>query len=98
MMDALVAMVPLARTPAWTITVLEASRNAIMLDPAWKDGTTSCRGWRSRREPREGVRRERVDLSNVCVRAARCWHESRTKRRLRQGAAREGPAESGVGA
>src|SRR2546427_11811867 len=29
MMDALVAMVPLARTPAWTITVLEASRKAI---------------------------------------------------------------------
>jgi len=40
-MDALVAMVPLARTPAWTITVLEASRNAIMLDPAWKDAHVS---------------------------------------------------------
>src|SRR5262245_34599342 len=35
-MDSLVAMVPLARTPAWTVTVLEASRKAIMLDPAWK--------------------------------------------------------------
>ena len=31
-------MVPLAKTPAWTVTVLEASRKAIMLDPAWKGG------------------------------------------------------------
>ena len=37
-MDALVAMVPLAKTPAWTVAVLEATRKAIMLDPAWKDG------------------------------------------------------------
>lgn len=37
-MDSLVALVPLAKTPAWTVTVLEASRKAIMLDPAWKDG------------------------------------------------------------
>ncbi len=29
-MDALVAMVPLAKTPAWTVAVLEASRKAIM--------------------------------------------------------------------
>ena len=26
------------RTPAWTVTVLEASRKAIMLDPAWNGG------------------------------------------------------------
>jgi homoserine O-acetyltransferase len=37
-MDSLVALVPLARTPAWTVTVLEATRKAIMLDPAWKGG------------------------------------------------------------
>lgn len=37
-MDALVAMVPLARTPAWTVAVLEATRKAIMLDPAWNGG------------------------------------------------------------
>ena len=37
-MDALVALVPLAKTPAWTVTVLEASRKAIMLDPAWQGG------------------------------------------------------------
>ena len=36
--DQLVAMVPLLRTPAWTVTVLEASRKAIMLDPAWNGG------------------------------------------------------------
>jgi homoserine O-acetyltransferase len=37
-MDALVALVPLAKTPAWTVSVLEASRKAIMLDPAWQGG------------------------------------------------------------
>src|SRR5215831_14133501 len=37
-MDALVAMVPLAKTPGWTVAVLEASRKAIMNDPAWTDG------------------------------------------------------------
>ncbi len=37
-MDSLVAMVPLAKTPAWTVAVLEASRKAIMLDPAWNQG------------------------------------------------------------
>ncbi|WP_298276331.1 alpha/beta fold hydrolase [uncultured Bradyrhizobium sp.] len=37
-MDALVAMVPLAKTPAWSVAVMEASRKAIMNDPAWKDG------------------------------------------------------------
>jgi len=37
-MDSLVSLVPLAKTPAWTVTVLEASRKAIMLDPAWKEG------------------------------------------------------------
>src|SRR4051794_3856886 len=37
-MDALVAMVPLAKTPAWTVAVLEASRKAIQNDPAWNNG------------------------------------------------------------
>ena len=36
--DQLVALVPLLRAPAWTVTVLEASRKAIMLDPAWNGG------------------------------------------------------------
>jgi homoserine O-acetyltransferase len=37
-MDALVAMVPLAKTPSWSVAVMEASRKAIMQDAAWKDG------------------------------------------------------------
>ena len=37
-MDSLVAMVPLAKTPAWSVAVMEAIRKAIMLDPAWKGG------------------------------------------------------------
>lgn len=37
-MDSLVALVPLARTPAWSIVVTEATRKAIMLDPAWNNG------------------------------------------------------------
>src|ERR1700730_11300260 len=35
-MDSLVALVPLARTPAWSVVIVDASRKAIMLDPAWK--------------------------------------------------------------
>ena len=37
-MESLVALVPLARTPAWSIVVVDASRKAIMLDPAWNGG------------------------------------------------------------
>ena len=37
-MDSLVAMVPLAKTPAWSVAIVEASRKAIMNDPAWMDG------------------------------------------------------------
>ncbi|TMQ19723.1 MAG: alpha/beta fold hydrolase, partial [Candidatus Rokuibacteriota bacterium] len=37
-MDSLVALVPLAKTPAWSVVVMEASRKAIMLDPAWNGG------------------------------------------------------------
>ena len=37
-MDSIVAMVPLAKTPAWSVAVMEASRKAIMLDPEWKGG------------------------------------------------------------
>lgn len=37
-MDAIVALVPLAKTPAWTIALLDATRQAIMLDPAWNNG------------------------------------------------------------
>jgi homoserine O-acetyltransferase len=37
-MDSLVALVPLARTPAWSVLIVDASRKAIMLDPAWNNG------------------------------------------------------------
>jgi homoserine O-acetyltransferase len=59
-MDALVAMVPLAKTPAWTVAVLEASRKAIMNDPAWKDGNYDAL-------PEKGVRLWR-DILNLAAR------------------------------
>ena len=62
-MDALVAMVPLAKTPAWTVAVLEASRKAIMNDPAWKDGNYEA-------PPEKGVRLWR-DILSACWRRAR---------------------------
>ena len=51
-MDGLVALVPLARTPAWSVLIVDASRKAIMLDPAWNNGnyttipTAGVRLWR----------------------------------------------------
>src|SRR3954469_19684942 len=60
-MDALVAMVPLARTPAWTVAVLEASRKAIMLDPAWQGGNYTA-------QPEGGVRLWRDILTFLTAR------------------------------
>jgi homoserine O-acetyltransferase len=60
-MDALVAMVPLAKTPAWTVAVLEASRKAIQTDPAWKDGNYEA-------PPEKGVRLWRDILSLLSAR------------------------------
>jgi len=60
-MDALVAMVPLTKTPAWTVAVLEASRKAIMTDPAWKDGNYEA-------PPEKGVRLWRDILSLLAAR------------------------------
>ena len=48
-MDSLVAIVPLAKTPAWTVTVLEETRKTIMLDPAWKNGEYNA-------QPEQGMR------------------------------------------
>src|SRR5207247_11470463 len=48
-MDSLVALVPLARTPAWSVVIVDASRKAIMLDPAWKGGEYTT-------PPAEGIR------------------------------------------
>jgi homoserine O-acetyltransferase len=60
-MDALVAMVPLARTPAWTVAVLEASRKAIMTDADWKDGTYEA-------PPEKGIRLWRDILTLLAAR------------------------------
>ena len=57
MMDCLVAMVPLAKTPAWTVAVLETTRKAIMLDPAWNGGNYAA-------IPEKGVRLWR-DILNL---------------------------------
>jgi homoserine O-acetyltransferase/O-succinyltransferase len=56
-MDALVAMVPLAKTPAWSVAVAEATRKAIMNDPAWKDGNYDT-------PPEKGIRLWR-DILNL---------------------------------
>ena len=56
-MDALVAMVPLAKTPAWSVAVVEATRKAIMNDPAWKDGNYEA-------PPEKGIRPWR-DILNL---------------------------------
>jgi homoserine O-acetyltransferase len=59
-MDFLVAMVPLAKTPAWTVAVLETSRKAIMMDPAWKGGNYDA-------PPEQGMRLWR-DILNLAAR------------------------------
>jgi homoserine O-acetyltransferase/O-succinyltransferase len=60
-MDSLVALVPLARTPAWTVTVLEATRKVIMLDPAWKGGDYA-------EPPEQGIRLWRDILNFLAAR------------------------------
>jgi homoserine O-acetyltransferase len=49
MMDALVPIVPLGRTPAWTKAVLDLTRQEIMSDPAWDNGNY-------KRSPETGMR------------------------------------------
>jgi homoserine O-acetyltransferase len=51
MMDNLIALTPMARTSAWSIAVNQATRNALMLDPAFDGGHYTAqpeRGWRLR--------------------------------------------------
>jgi len=53
MMDSLVALTPMARTSPWSIAVNEATRHALMLDPAFDGGnyqTQPEKGWRMRAE------------------------------------------------
>jgi homoserine O-acetyltransferase/O-succinyltransferase len=56
-MDTLVAMVPLAKTPAWSVAVMEASRKAIMTDAAWNGGNYDA-------PPEKGIRLMR-DILNL---------------------------------
>lgn len=60
-MDSLVAIVPLAKTPGWTVAVLEATRKAITEDPAWKDGNYDA-------PPEKGVRLWRDILQLLAAR------------------------------
>ncbi|MHB8272428.1 alpha/beta fold hydrolase [Bradyrhizobium sp.] len=60
-MDSLVAMVPLAKTPAWSVAVMEASRKAIMNDAAWNGGNYES-------PPEKGVRLWRDILSLLAAR------------------------------
>jgi homoserine O-acetyltransferase len=68
MMDSLVAMVPLAKTPAWTVTVLESSRKAIMLDPAWNRGSYTS-------PPEQGIRLWRDILNFLSARSPEMYRD-----------------------
>ena len=51
MMDNLIALTPMARSSAWSIAVNQATRNALMLDPAFQGGHYTAqpeKGWRMR--------------------------------------------------
>jgi homoserine O-acetyltransferase len=67
-MDSLIALVPLARTPAWSVAVMEASRKAIMLDPAWKGGEYA-------EPPENGIRLYRDILSFLAARSPEIYRD-----------------------
>jgi len=63
MMDSIVPIIPLGRTPAWTTGVLEMLRQSIMADPRWNGGNYS-----SAQPPEQGMRLWAGWLSGVIVR------------------------------
>jgi homoserine O-acetyltransferase/O-succinyltransferase len=67
-MDSLVSLVPLAKTPAWSVLVMEASRKAIMLDPAWNQGNYTS-------PPEQGVRLWRDILGFLAARSPEIYRE-----------------------
>ena len=67
-MDSVVALVPLARTPAWSVAVMEASRKAIMLDPAWSGGNYTS-------PPEKGVRLWRDILGFLAARSPEMYRD-----------------------
>jgi homoserine O-acetyltransferase/O-succinyltransferase len=67
-MDSLVALVPLAKTPPWSIVVTEATRKAIMLDPAWNEGNYQA-------PPEKGIRLWRDILSFMTARSPEIYRD-----------------------
>ena len=63
MMQSVVPIIPLARTPAWTTGVLEMLRQSIMTDPRWKGGN-----YAASEPPEQGMRLWAGWLSGVIVR------------------------------
>ena len=71
MMDSVVPIIPLARTPAWTTGVLEMLRQSIMADPRWKGGNYDAAD-----PPEQGMRLWAGWLSGVIVRTPVFQEES----------------------
>src|SRR4051812_28147246 len=67
-MDSIIAMVPLAKTPAWSVAVMEASRKAIMLDPEWKGGNYTS-------PPEGGIRLWRDILGFLAARTPEVYRD-----------------------
>jgi homoserine O-acetyltransferase len=63
MMDSVVPIIPLGRTPAWTTGVLEMLRQSIMSDPRWKGGA-----YAASEPPEQGMRLWSGWLTGVIVR------------------------------
>ena len=63
MMDSVVPIIPLGRTPAWTTGVLEMLRQTIMADPRWMGGNYPASA-----PPEQGMRLWAGWLSGVIVR------------------------------
>jgi homoserine O-acetyltransferase len=62
-MEAVVSIVPLGRTPAWTTGVLEMLRQTIMADPKWQGGNYAADN-----PPEQGMRLWSGWLSGIIVR------------------------------
>ena len=63
MMDSIVPIIPLGRTPAWTTGVLEMIRQTIMADPKWLGGNYATDA-----PPEQGMRLQAGWLSGVITR------------------------------
>ena len=63
MMDSVVPIIPLGRTPAWSTGIMEMLRQSIMADPRWKGGN-----YAANEPPEQGMRLWAGWLSGVIVR------------------------------